>query len=60
MEVNSRAEAWKQSEMLRIAQEDGEFLGFVEISGNDVRTLAQVRQRMGDELDNTPKKFNLD
>ena len=59
MEVNSRAEAWKQSEMLRIAQEDGEFLGFIEISGNDVRTLAQVRQRMGDELDNTPKKFNF-
>ena len=50
---------WKASEMLRIAQEDGEFLGFIELGKSAELSLADLRQRMKTELDNVPAKFNF-
>ena len=49
-------QAWSASDVLRLALEDGDFLGFIEVNDN-IKTLAHVRQKINEELDHVPKKL---
>ena len=51
-------QAWSASDVLRLALEDGDFLGFIEVN-DSIKTLAHVRQKINEELDHVPKKFNF-
>ena len=51
-------QAWSASDVLRLALEDGDFLGFIEVN-DSIKTLAHVRQKINEELDHLPKKFNF-